>query len=314
MPAYEQYTEDATLTAIAIAYSNPAYALIADKVLPRKPVDDLSYRYTVYPEARHFTVPDTRIGRRSSVRTIELEGDEVSSKCEDYGLGIPLDNDTIMKAEKKGRDPRKDAVALSANLMLLDREVRVADLAFDAANYHANHKVQLAGTDQISDYHNSDPINLLKEMLDGCFMRPNRLVLGHTAWSSLSSHPAIVASVNRNAGDKGIATRQAVADLFEVQEVLVGVGRVNVNKPGQAANIGRIWGNHIAGLFIDETVTPDTGGMTFGLTAQYGGRVGGTKPLDIGLRGGLMVRAGESVDEVIIAKRAGFLIEDAVQE
>jgi len=312
MPTYEQYIEDPVLTAIAVAYKNPAYSLIADRVLPRVRVGSLSFKYQDYNVADHYTVPDTRVGRRSSVNLVEIDGDEKTAKCDDYGLGIPLDNDTIAEAEKKGYDPRRGAVERSANLLMLDREIRVAGVVFNAANYDASTKVQLSGTSQFSDTANSDPIGQVTDLLDACLFRPNKLVFGQTAWSQTARHPDIVAAVQHNSGTKGRATRQQVADLFEVQEVLVGESRVNQNKPGQAASLARVWGKHISGLFIDETVNAETGGITFGMTAQYGERVGGTKQTDIGLRGGQIVRAGETVKELVIANRAGFFIQDAV--
>src|SRR5487761_2712532 len=52
------------LTAIAIAFKNPESQLIADLVLPRIPVAK-KFTYTVYDESQGFTVPDTKIGRRS---------------------------------------------------------------------------------------------------------------------------------------------------------------------------------------------------------------------------------------------------------
>ncbi len=308
----EQYTEDTTLTAIAVAYHNPAYMLIADRVLPRVRIGSLKFEYQDYNLADHYTVPDTRIGRRSSVNMVEMEGKTLTDKCEDFGIGIPLDNDTVMEAGKKGFDPRKGAAERSTNLLMLDREIRASGIVFNPANYHADNKVQLAGTDQFSDFVNSTPVKTIKQYLDACLMRPNKLVFGQPAWTTLSQHPEIIASVQHNSGTKGVATRQQVAELFEVQEVLVGESRVNQAKPGKAVGLARVWGGHIAGLFIDPTVTAETGGITFGFTAQYGARVGGTKPLDIGLRGGVAVRTGETVKEKVIANRAGFFIQDAI--
>lgn len=309
--ANEQFTEQPDLTAIAVAYRNSAVSFIADQVLPRVTVGGKEFVYQTYNEADAFTIPDTRIGRRSRVNLVELDGTDATAKCEDYGIGIPLDNDTIDTAEKRGHNPRLMAAARSTDIMLVDREVRAANVVFNAANFHADNKVQLAGTDKFSDFANSNPLSVINNMLDACLMRPNMLVFGQTPWSVIRQHPDIIKAVQGNAGDKGMAARQAVADLFEVQQVVVGASRVNANKPGQAAALNRVWGSHIAGLFIDPNVD-NNGGLTFGFTAQYGTRVGGTKPTDMGLRGGEIVRAGETVKEVAIANRAGFFIQDAV--
>lgn len=311
MPTYTQYTEDPVLTAIAVAYHNPDATLIADEVLPRVKVGGLKFGYQTYNEADSFTVPDTRIGRRSSPNMVEIDGQDATGECADYGIGVPLDNDTIAEAERKGFDPRKQATERATNIVLLDREIRVRDVVFNAASYNAANKIQLAGTSQFSDFVNSDPIGQITDMLDGCFMRPNKLVFGQRSWSITRRHPDILKAINHNSGDKGMASRQAMADLFEVDQVLVGASRVNLAKPGQPVGIARVWGSHIAGVFIDRTVNTG-GGVTFGFTAQYGDRVAGTKDLDIGLRGGISVRAGETVKELAIANRAGCFIQDAV--
>lgn len=312
MSGNEQYVEDTQLTAIAVAYKNPAYALIADQVLPRVRVGTIKFAYQDYNLADSFTVPDTRVGRRSGVNMVEMDGSEETSKCEDYGIGIPLDNDTITESEKRGFNPRLGATERSTNILMLDREMRVAGQVFDPANYHADNKVQLAGADQFSSYGASTPIAVITQYLDACLMRPNKLVFGQTSWTKFSQHPEIVSAVQHNSGEKGVATRTQVAELFEVQEILVGASRVNSSKPGQDPALARVWGNHISGVFIDPTVTAESGGITFGITAQYGDRVGGTAPLNIGLRGGVAVRAGETVKELVIANRAGFIIQDAV--
>lgn len=311
MPTHAQFEEDPELTAIAVAYSNPNYTLIADRVAPRKPVSSRSFKYDEYDLADNFTVPDTRVGRRSAPNMLEIDGETKSAGTEEFGLDIPLDNTTVDEARKRGRDLRKQATERSTNLMLLDREIRTAGIVFKPDTYHADDHQQLSGTSKFTDKSQSAPIDVIVNRLDSCIVRPNKLVFGQAAWTATSMHPDVVKAVHGNAGDKGKATRQQVAELFEVQEVLVGAGRLNVNKPGQAPALARVWGGHVAGLFIDETADFETGGVTFMLTAQYGERVGGAIPVDMGLRGGIKVRAGEEVMETVIAQRAGFMIEDA---
>jgi hypothetical protein len=59
--------------------------------------------------------------------------------------------------------------------------------------------------------------------------------------------------------------------------------------------------------------TVEGGGVTFGLTAEYGSRLAGRiEDPDIGLNGGFRIRTGERVKELIIAKAAGYFIQNAV--
>ncbi|MBB4268282.1 capsid protein [Roseospira visakhapatnamensis] len=307
-----QYTEDATQTAIAIAYSNPAHTLIADEVMPRRPVSGLKFKWTSYPIEQSYTIPDTRVGRRSQVRTMEIRGEEHDGSCEDFGLAVPLDNDTIREAERSGFDPRGQRTEVATNVVTLDREQRVAGTVFSAGSYANGLAAVLSGTDQFSDYTNSDPYGGLMDMLNACLLRPNTLVFGQTAWTKVRRHPKLVQAIKGQPVTEGVISRQELAELLEVQQVVVGMGRANVNRPGQAVSLSYLWGPHIAGLFIDPTASPESGGMTWGLTAQFGTRVSGTKAVDMGLRGGEYVRVGETVKELIIAKHAGFLLEDVV--
>jgi hypothetical protein len=138
------------------------------------------------------------------------------------------------------------------------------------------------------------------------------MVLGRQVFTKLAMHPQVVKAVHGNSGDSGIASRKQVADLFELEEILVGEARVNTARKGQAMSLSQAWGKHLALLHRDKTADTRSG-VTFGVTAQFGTRVAGSIPdKDIGLRGGERVRAGESVQEVITAADLGFFIQNAV--
>ncbi|SFD76925.1 Phage major capsid protein E [Bosea sp. CRIB-10] len=302
----QQFQTDASLTAIAIAYRNPDVVMIADEVLPRVPVGGRSFKWTEYPEAEMFSVPDTRVGNRSAPNQVELQGEQKDSGVVDFGIDIPLDNPTIAEAERAGYNPRNRATELATNIVLLDREIRVAATVTDASAYHADQK--LGATAAAFFDAAADPFESIDAMLDACWMKPNQLVFGHAAWRAFRKHPKAVQAVKGTTTASGRLTRQEVAEAFEVGRILVGSGRVNVARPGLAPTMQRTWGNTISGQFIDRSATTETGGLTFGLTAVHGTRVAGTKTVDMGLHGGQIVRSGESVRELIVARRAGFLI------
>lgn len=310
--ATDQFTEDALLTGVTNTYRNPDYTLIADDVLPRIDVDDDVFKYHVYDEAENFTVPDTHVGRRSAPNQVELEGTETEGSCKDYGIDIPLDKKTIDQAEKRGRNPRLKAVERSTNIILLDREVRVANMIEDAASYHADH-VDVLATGSHFDEEVADPVKIIEDMLDRCYARPNQLVFGLVAWRAFRRHPKVVKAVHKNSGDEGRVAREAAAELLEVSRIFVGESRVNIKRPGEQAVLERVWGNTVTGQFLDRSAD-NNGGVTFGFTAQNGKRIGGTLPANMGLHGGILVRAGETVAEKIVANRAGFLLQNVVKD
>ena len=87
----------------AAGYSNDMY--VADMVLPRVPVMRKEYRYYEYPIDESFTVPETRVGRRSRPAMVHFTASEKSAACEDYGLedAIPT---TMCATRRCGRPTR----------------------------------------------------------------------------------------------------------------------------------------------------------------------------------------------------------------
>lgn len=299
------------LTAITIAYRNNR--LIADEVLPRVPVGVQSFKYTKYPIGSFFTVPETKVGRKGQPNQVEFTGEEVTDSTVDHALDDAVPNADIENARNQQGvpDPQMRATEGLTDLIMLAREKRAADVVFAAGNYAAANKITLAGNDQWSDYANSDPIDDIMTALDSVIMRPNLFVMGNAVASKLRRHPDIVKAYNGTAGDAGIVPLEFVQDLFEI-EVKVGQGWLNTAKPGQPVSMARVWGKHAALVYRDKNADTQRG-TTFGFTAQWGGRVAGSEfDKNIGMRGGQVVRVGESVKELITANDLGYLITDAV--
>lgn len=304
---------DPYLTGIALAYRNRS--LIADAVLPRmQPYDRETFKYSKWTLAEGFTIPDTKVGRKSIPAEVEFNAAEVTDSTVDYGLDdlVPW-NDQQNAAPSL--DPEARAAEVLSDLVALDREKRVADLVFTLANYPSANRTTLSGTSQWSDTANSDPITAITTALDVPIMRPNVLVLGRATFTALSRHPKIVAAVNGGTtqAGAGIARRQQLADLFELEEVLVGESFLNTAKKGQTASLSRVWGKHASLIYRDRLSDGATGRVTFGWTAQFGTRI--AMRMDepkVGLRGSTRIRVGESVKEVIAANDVAYFFENAV--
>lgn len=299
------FPRDRELTSIAIAYKNPDVSLIADAIFPRKPVGKLTFDWMKYPDEQQFTVPDTRIGERSTAYpTLELSGTKLTSKCEDNGLQANISNDDLSEAPK-GIDPKAVMTEAVTNLVLLRREIECANLAFDAAQYAAANKVTLAGAGQWSDV-TSSPLAVIRAALNSCLIRPNVFVIGQAVWDALAIHPKLVKAATGSDSGEGICTLERLAQLLEISEVVVGKAFVNTAKAGNAATMVRAWGKSALALYRDRSAAVN-GGLTYGFTAQFGTREAGAKPIDMGARGGVAVRVQESTKPVIVAPGAAFL-------
>ena len=302
------YPIDPALTAIAVAYRNQDY--IADFVLPRIRVSKQQFKFMSYATDTMFNVPDTRVGRRSKPNEVTMDGTEITDSTEDQALdgGVPVAD---MENADERYDPLGKEVMLIQELLALAREKRVATIVFTAATYPSGLKTTLSGSSQWSDT-TSPIITTINDALDLPLMRPNKLVFGQQVWTKVRSHPQIVEAALGTAAKQGIVSRQAVADLFEVKEVIVGSARGNAAKRGQAANLTRLWGKHMAAIY--EAPVPDAKDVvTFGGTFQWGDRIASQwEDKNMGMRGGTAVRTGESVKERIIADQCAYFFENAI--
>jgi hypothetical protein len=321
--AARPFVVDPVLTAMAVGYKNPTGSLIADSVLPRISVGGEKFKWTEYPLSEAFNTPDARVGRKGEVQQLEFGGTEQTAEVEDFGLDTPIpysDIDSAATARSQGRssyDPEGHSVSMLTGTVELIREARVANMVFNLNTYTASRRVTLSGTSQLSDYVNSDPIGVLKAGMDGTLVyRPNTAILGQDVWSKLSSHPHIVNAVKGNVTSKGMVTREQFLELLSgegITNLLIGTGWVNTAKTGQPVNLVRVWGKHIALIHNNPMASIEGGGITFGATAQYGGRIAGRiEDPKIGLQGGVLIRSGERVKELIIAKDVGYFIQNAV--
>ena len=264
-------------------------------------------------------MPDTKVGPKSEPNKVDFKGIELSDQVQDYGL-----DDLIANAEMEAflamprpatggpLSPQELSTMMIMGLVKLDREVRVANQVFNAGAYPGANQATLAGTSQWSDQLNSDPVAAIGNALDIPVIRPNKMVLGRATWTNLRRHPKIVQACNMTNQAAGIVSRQQVADLFEINEILVGEAFVNTARKGQAVAMSRTWGKHCL-LFYSNMQAAVERQPVFGFTGQFGTQVAGEIPAPTkGLRGGQIVRAGESVKEIVSAADVAYYFQNAV--
>jgi hypothetical protein len=300
------------LTAISIAYRNAK--LIADDVLPRVPVVTPSFLYSVYNKGDNFTIPDTKVGRKSDVNQIDFSATQAAANVEDYAIDEVVPNRDKMVATAYGSfvDPEAIAAEQVSDVLALAREQRTANLITTAASYAAANKTTLSGTSQWSDKVNSDPLVTLITAMDSMLMRPNKLVISRIVATQLQTHPKLLAAFHGNQGQSGFMPLSFLQTLLGLDDILVGEGFVNTAVKGQTPVISRIWGKSAA-LIYSSSVSVDTNSMSFGITAQWGDRLSATyQEPKKGLRGSTIVRVGESVKELILANDLGYLFTNAV--
>lgn len=300
---------DPELTGIAIAA--PVPGMIADEVCPAFDVGAETFKWHEYPADQGMTVPETRVGRTSGVKQLEFNAVERDGSTEDHGLESPVPQ-TDQNANS-AVDPEAMAAEQLSQVVTLAREIRVSNLLFSSASYIPA---------QVTTYDNaaakgwwddsSDPLEDIEEARDGLIVDPNTFTLGLPSWRNLRKHPKMIkAARSVSSTGEGRLTIDELRELLEIEYIHIGTAVSNFAKPGQAPSITRLWGPH-ASLSYTEKVIKSGQSYSFVATARLGGKFGMKyfNP-NVGLQGGNVVRVGERLRELTIAKQAGWLFENA---
>lgn len=312
-----QFVQNAAITAFAIAYRQEG--LIQDELFPMRPVQTKLFAYNAYAKDEAMRAPETLVGRLGVPNQVVWSSTQVTSQCDDHALTTPIpitDLDT-WRAEKAAnltgaQDPLMRNSELLLQTLLNRRELRCATLATTLANYATTNRDTLSGVGQWSDYVNSKPLTYLKRKFDKMIARPTHGAMSQEVFTVLSMHPEFVGAVYKNGTQGGSITKEQMAQQLGLRAIFVGGAWLNTANPGQAPSITRVWGLDAVFYHRNDAAGLDAG-VTFGLTADFGGRFGGTYyDPEIGAKGAEVVKVGNCVKEIMMANDVGFLVKNAV--
>ncbi|MFZ5998057.1 MAG: hypothetical protein ACOYW7_11315 [Nitrospirota bacterium] len=311
MPEPKALHKDAVLSNLSLKYRNEA--MLWPLVMPVVKVNKRSDVYYVYNKADSFKLVDDKMGPKSLANEHDWGVADQNYSVKDHGVADWLPQEAINNADNP-LQPEIDTNDFLNMLLDIAQEKRVADIVMAAASYPTGNKVQISGTDQWGGS-TDDPIDDVMTAVEGCFQRANTLVFGLDAWLKFRKLPEILDAVKAVAGASlkgGMASAQEVAQLFEVERVLIGRPRYNSAKEGQTASYSRIWDpKNVAALYVDPN--PGIKTITFGVSFSESLRAT-YRDFDgkRGINGAHYIRPAWNSDEKVIASDCGYLIEDAI--
>lgn len=148
MPQLNTVHIDAALTNLSIQYQPTG--LIADSVMPVLRVKKESDRYYIWDRGTSFRIPETKRADGAESNKVNFKVTNAAYQTEEYALNVDItdrqkDNaDSILKL-------RANKMKMTKNLMMLDREKRVATLLTTLGNYNSAVRTTLSGTKQWND-------------------------------------------------------------------------------------------------------------------------------------------------------------------
>lgn len=310
----------ARMTQIAMAEKPKDF--IADEVLPRVN-SAFEFKYTKGMNEDQFSIPDTRASRQGRLNEVEFGATLADGSCDDHGLlaYVPERDIATARQQASAWDPMAQASMGASQLVHLAREKRVADIVFSDGNYPSGHKATIQGAASW-DKAASDPLAVIMDACDVPITRPNTLVLGQAVWTKLRRNPKIVEAVKATgagaggtgAQAAGVVSRMAVAELFEIERILVGATWHNTARRGQTASYARLWGKHAALLHIRRPTGTREMMPTWGFTAQAMAiSVMTSEEPSRGVgRGSRAIKVSECIRELVSWNTAGYFFKNAV--
>ena len=303
-PTEKDVHTDSILSGVSIRYSNEE--MIADQVMPVIPVKKESDKYYTYTRA--WKLPQSKRAAGAEANEVEWNIGSDTYQCEEYALKdiVP---DRVRDNADNPLDMDVDTTENLTELIQLGREKRVADIAFASGTYGTQTSA-LSGTNQWDDYAGSDPIGDVRDakavVHAASGKMPNVMVIGYQAYLKLLDHPDILERIKYT--QKGIITADLLAQVFEVDKLLVGKALYDSTQEGVAESLGYVWGKSVALLYAEPS--PGLKKVSFGY--QFQSRGFRTKKWRVEGRDGDFIEAGEIRDEKVVAAACGYLYTTVV--
>jgi len=234
---------DKVLTTVARGYSNAEF--IGEVLYPTVSVDNETGRIPLFGKEA-FMIWD-KMERAMRAKSNEIEGGVVSTvgyATREYDAKRILDYREIKESEL---NQEIWAVNSCMDAISLDKEVRIANLAFATTNYATNNT-----TTMTDDFLNEDAIDPIEYLMDTAHAPlraaigkyPNIHVWGACVWEKLRNHPKIKAYMAT--GVEQVITLEFIAKLLEVDKIYVGKALKTTDK----STLVDVWGNGIVAAYV----------------------------------------------------------------
>ena len=246
---------DQNLSNVAIGYR--ADGFIADMIAPIVPVQKQSDRYVIFDRRDVLRVENTRRAPYTEANKVARSVSSATYFAENFALkdSLSLEDRANMDAVYRSQLMNGRTGFITGKLQL-DWENRVAAQVTNTSNVGSS-----AGVGSEWSAGNADVIGDINTALDACHdltgKRPNRLVLGLDAWRSArrSTDVRNILFGSNNGG--GFASRAAFANLFEVDQILIGGTFKDTANEAQAESLAKVWLDHVLCYFAPSNATTE---------------------------------------------------------
>lgn len=270
-PTTSQVHINQPLTNISVAYMQDANEFIADKIFPRVPVSKKSDSYFTYDkEAFARAIAADRSGASESLGGGWNQSTATYS-CRQKSFHHDVPSDVVANTDAP-LDAFRDATDFVTRAMLLKRESDFA-AAFFAASIWTT-EATVSGTDQWSDYDDSDPYTQIQDYIRTVqklvLVKPNKMLIGPTVFDKLKNHPDLKDRYKYTTADS--LTIAMLSQTLGI-EVVVGEAVGVTNVEGQTTTLDFMFGKKALLIYANPrpSLLMPSGGYNFTWNAYGNG-------------------------------------------
>lgn len=264
---------DPILTHHIQGYRNAAYVGMA--LFPAVPVNVSGGQVLEFGKDR-FQLKSTQRAPGGATKRVDTSYLGKPFALENHGLEAKVPIEHQRDAEQvPGINLASNAIETAMDGVQLSLEVQQAALATDVAQYDANHKLTLSGTDKWSDPASKPGLAVAQAreaVRASCAVRPNTGVMGAKVFASLCEHPAILDKFKYTSSDS--ITVEMMCKYFQLESLVVGDA---VTDQG-GASFTDIWGNVFVLAYVNRKPSPQKETPSYGYTYTMAGHPCVKKP------------------------------------
>lgn len=236
---------DNALSEMALGYRPEG--MIADMIMPIVDVQKQSDVYVIWSRADRLRLHDTKRAPATEAKRIVENVSSGTYFAKNFALknAVPIE-------DFKNADPiyldnlNTGKTELIMDGLMLDWESRVANQVTSGSNVGSFAACGSewndggAGSDPIGDVHVA-----IENVQFSTGVRPNRLTFGLKAWQVFRRHPDVTNIIFGANNGGGYPSTAQVANLFDIDQVLVGGAFQNTAGEGLGESLSAIWDDHL---------------------------------------------------------------------
>lgn len=316
---------NATLTNISIAHMNAEKHYVADAMFPLVPSDKQSDLYVVYTRGDFFQGSEDAQAMRELLRAPGTRSPvagygfaTTSFRCENFAIAVEIPDELRGNADEIFQLD-SEAALLATQIQLIRRE-RAWAADFMTTGVWGTDVVGTTNFVKWSDYGGSDPLTDFEDGLDAVEAetggRPNKLAMGAIVWRRLKHHPDFIDRIKggATAGAPALVQRQFLAQILEIDEVLVGRASYRSSAEGATLAMSRIMDDDA--ILLDVTPNPGkmtpTAGVTFFWKPLTGGGIQFARKFREDIEKKDTIDIQSYMDHVATETESGYFFSDCV--